>query len=218
MCPRLFVLAGLLPGCFQEIHVPSCSEPTYTELADDEVSPLGMTANDLLAIATPGWEGVGVDPNYAEVDVAWSLERGEGSAVFADTEETTIVIGREFGFGDGSIGLAVQCDDWLEVPAALSIVSEGAGIDHEMDAALRSPVSHSISPESGAAIRATQPYADSAVVVPGADDAFEQQTLDAWISAEPDGTSVGSLSWNGVSETRAQTIYALSWDDTPDID
>jgi hypothetical protein len=56
--------------------MPTCTEPEYTELADDEESPLGMSADDLLAIATPGWEGIGYDVDDAEVDVAWALERG----------------------------------------------------------------------------------------------------------------------------------------------
>jgi len=211
---RIPIAALVLPGCWQEYHLPSCSEPEYTALADDDVSPLGMTANDLLAIATPGWEGTGVDVNDSEVDVAWALERGEGNARFADIEEIDIVKRGKCGLGDFYAGLYVQCDDWLEVPAEFTIASEAAGIEAEMDAVLRSPVSYSASPEVGADIRASEPYADSGVVVPGADDSFEQQTLEAWISAEPDGTSDGSLSWNGVSDTRAQTIYALSWDDT----
>lgn len=194
--------------------MPACSEPEYTELADDEASPLGMTANDLLAIATPGWEGLGIDANDAEVDVAWALERGDGSAAFADIEQIDIVTRHlEFPGGDFYVGLAVQCDDWLEVPAQLSIVSEDAAIDHEMDAALRSPVSYSRSPELGVDIRAVEPYAKSGVVAPGADDSFDEQTLEAWISAEPEGTSAGSLSWNGVSETQGRAIYLLSWDD-----
>jgi hypothetical protein len=217
MCLRLFVLAGILPGCWKETHFPSCSEPEYTDLADDEASPLGWTANDLLSIATPGWAGAGLDVDNAEVDIAWTLVRGEGSARFADTEEIDVVT-RQFGFGDDYLLLAVQCNDWLEVPADFTIASEGAGIEAEMDAALRSPVSYSVSPEVGADILASEPYADSGVIVPGADDSFEVQTLEAWISAEPDGTSDGSLSWNGMSDTRAQTIYALSWDDIPNTD
>jgi hypothetical protein len=54
MCPLLCIALGVLSGCMHEVHRPGCSQPTITELADDEESPLGITANDLLAIATPG--------------------------------------------------------------------------------------------------------------------------------------------------------------------
>jgi hypothetical protein len=212
MCPRLFVLAGILPGCWQETRLDACTEPVYTELADDEESPLGMTANDLLAIATPGWEGKGVDVNDAEADVAWALERGEGSAVFADIEETTVIVRRRFGLGpDSYFQSLLSCDDWLEVPAALSIVSEAAGIDHSMDAALRSPLSYSPSSEEGVDVIAIEPYADAGIVVPGIDESFPEQTIEAWISKEPDGTSTGSLSWVGYSDNQARTVRIVSW-------
>jgi hypothetical protein len=191
--------------------MPSCTEPVYTELADDDASPLGVTADDLLAIATPGWEGVGLDVDDAAVDIAWAVERGEGSAVFADIEETTVVLRRQFGFGpDVHFGLHVVCDDWLEVPANLSIVSEAAGIDHEMDGALLSsqPVE-----EERVAILATEPYEDSGIVVPGIDESFDTQTIDARLSMEAEGRSAGSLSWNGIDDTHGRTIYILSWDD-----
>jgi len=211
MCPRLFVLAGVLAGCWQESHYPSCSEPEYTELADDEESPLGMTANDLLAIATPGWEGTGLDASDAEVDVAWALERGEGSAAFADIENIDIVT-RRFGFGgDLYVAMAVQCDDWLEVPAHLSIVSEGAAIDHEMDAPLTS-----VQPwkERRVGIYASEPYEDTDIVVPGIDESFdEHQTIDARLSMAADGRSEGTFSWSGQNDTQGRAIYLLSWND-----
>ena len=211
MRARVLLLSCTIPGCWQESRLPSCSEPVYTELADDEASPLGMTADDLLAIATPGWEGIGVDANDAEVDVAWALERGEGSAVFADIEETTVVLRRRFGFGpDIDFQVGVICDDWLEVPAELSIVSEAAAIDHEMDAALRSSQPWE---EQWTGIVATEPYEDAGIVVPGIDESFDTQTIDARLSMEAEGRSAGSLSWNGTDDTHGRAIYILSWDD-----
>ena len=208
---RTLILVGVLPGCWQESRLPSCSEPEYTELADNEESPLGMTANELLAIATPGWEGTGIDANDAEVDVAWTLERGEGSAVFADIEETTTVVRRRFGLGaDINFGLHVVCDDWLEVPAQLSIVSEAAAIDHEMDAALTSAEPWK---EQRVGIVATEPYDEAGIVVPGIDESFEEQTIDARFSMAADGRSAGSLSWSGINETHSRAIYLLSWTD-----
>jgi hypothetical protein len=213
MRARLLLFSTALPACWRESHLPSCTEPAFTELGDDEESPSGMTANDLLAIATPGWEGTGIDANDADVDVAWTLERGEGSAVFADIEETTIVIRRRLGFGgDFHYGLHVVCDDWLEVPARISIVSEAAGIDHEMAGALTSPRWFG-STETGVDVVAVEPYEDAGIAVSGIDESFDEHTIQAWISKEVDGRSSGSLSWNGVSETRAQTIYILSWSD-----
>jgi hypothetical protein len=212
MCPRLFVLAGILPGCWQETYMPTCTEPVYTELADDEVSPLGMSANDLLAIATPGWEGIGHDVDDAEVDAAWAFERGDGTAVFADIEKTDVLVRRRVGFGGvGSVGLYVQCDDWLEVPARLSIVSEAATIDHDMDAVLTS--TQPFWDEQRVQIAATEPYEDSGVVVPGIDDSFDTQTIDALLSKGADGRSDGTFSWNGVTDTQARAIYLLMWND-----
>lgn len=211
MCLRLFVLAGILPGCWQESHTPACSEPEYTELADDEASPLGMTADDLLAIATPGWEGVGLDADDSEVDVAWSLERGEGTARFADVEPIDIVT-RRFGFGgDFYVAMAVFCDDWVEVPAQISIVSEGAAIDHEMDGALMT--SQPYWDEQRVQIAATEPYEGSGVVVPGIDDTFDEQTIGSLFSKRADGRSEGTFSWEGTTDTQGRAIYLLSWND-----
>ena len=40
-------------GCWQETHTPACSEPVYTEIADDVATSWG-TPESLVAIATPG--------------------------------------------------------------------------------------------------------------------------------------------------------------------
>jgi hypothetical protein len=212
MCLRLFVLAAVFPACWQETYMPTCTEPEYTELADDEASPLGMSANDLLAIAAPGWQGIGYDVDDAEVDAAWALERGEGSAVFADVEQTEELVRRRFGFGgESAAGIYLICDDWVEVPAHLSIVSEDAAIDHDMDAALMT--SQPYWDEQRVQISATEPYAGSGVVVPGVDDSFDTQTIDALLSKGADGRSDGTFSWNGTTDTQARTIYLLSWND-----
>ena len=196
--------------------MPTCTEPEYTELADDEESPLGMSADDLLAIATPGWAGIGHDVDDAEVDVAWALERAEGSAVFADIEETDVVVRRRLGFGSGGVGIYVQCDDWLEVPAQLSIVSEDAAIDHDMDAALMT--SQPYWDEQRIQISATEPYEGSGVVVPGVDDSFDTQTIDALLSKGADGRSEGTFSWNGNSDTQGRAIYLLMWNDYVEVE
>jgi hypothetical protein len=212
MCLRLFVLAAVLPGCWQESWMPTCTDPVYTELADDEASPLGMTANDLLAIATPGWEGIGYDVDDAEVDVAWALERGDGSAVFADVENTDELVRRRFGFGGDSVAaIYVQCDDWLEVPAQLSIVSEGAAIDHDMDAALTT--SQPLWDEQRIQVAGTEPYEGSGVVVPGIDESFDEQTIDSLLSKGADGRSEGTFNWEGNTDTQGRAIYLLEWND-----
>ena len=192
--------------------MPTCTEPEYTDLADDEASPLGMTPNDLLAIATPGWEGKGHDVDDAEVDAGWALSRGEGSAFFADVEQTEELVRRRFGFGGDSVaGIYVICDDWVEVPAQLSIVSEGAAIDHDMDASLMT--SQPYWDEQRIQISATERYEESGVVVPGVDNSFDTQTIDALLSKGADGRSEGTFSWNGASDTQARAIYLLMWND-----
>jgi hypothetical protein len=211
MCLRLFVLAGLLPACWRETHRPACSEPVYTELADDEVSPIGIRANSLLAIATPGWEGIG-DHNGSEVDVAFTVERGDGPALFADTEEIDVVT-RSFdlGGGDAYLLIDVTCEDWVEVPADFAIRSEGAGTDLAMDAVIRSPSDFTRGWDSGADIEGSVPYDESGLAVDGIDDTFEEQTIEVSLSMQPAEQSRGEFYWSGWEPDRAKIVRILTW-------
>jgi hypothetical protein len=211
MCLRLFVVAGFLPGCFSETHRPACSEPVYTELADDESSPTGMTARTLLARATPGWAGIG-DHNGTEVDIAFTVERGDGPALFADTEEIDVVT-RSFdlGGGDAYLLIDVTCEDWLEVPADFAIRSEEAGIDFAMDAVIRSPSDFTRESDSGADIEGSVPYDESGLVVDGIDDTMDEQTIEVSVSILPAQHSQGSFYWHGSESDHDALVRILAW-------
>jgi len=185
----------------------------YTELADDEASPMGITPASLLAIATPGWAGV-ADHFGSDVDASFTVARGEGPAFFADTEEIDVVT-RQFdlGGGDATLLIAVTCEDWVEVPADFTMVSEEAEIDLDMDAAIRSPSQLTQGRGSGADIEASVPYEQSGLVVDGIDDTYDEQTIGVSVSMQPAGQSTGDFYWSGSEQDRASTMRILSWDD-----
>jgi hypothetical protein len=199
-------------ACWSETHRPACSEPIYTELADDQASPGGITPNRLLAIATPGWSGV-ADHFGSEVDASFTVARGEGPAFFADTELIDVVT-RQFdpGGGDSYLLVAVTCDDWVEVPADLTIVAEEADIDVSMDASIRSPSHFSQGGDSGADIDGSVPYDESGLVVDGIDDTFDEQTIEVSVSMQPAAQSAGSLYWHGSEQDEEGIVRILAWD------
>jgi hypothetical protein len=211
MRARPCLFACTLPACWQEIHSPGCSEPVVTELADDEPSPLGTSANDLLAIATPGWTGRGVYASASEVDVSFAVERGEGPARFLDTEEIDIVTRVRGMGGDQYLLLAVVCTDALQVPATFSLLSEEADVALDMDATLSSPVFPPIPEDVDLDLFATEPYAESGVDVPDIDPSLDDQTLEARVEILADGTSAGAVSWLGSSDTYARSVPLLEW-------
>lgn len=214
---RATLLLLCCTACWSKTYRTECSEPVYTELADDEASPIGVTANSVLAIATPGWEGF-ADRNGSEVDAAFTVERGVGPALFADTEEYEVVT-RSFDPGGGSsapltqsvLSSDVSCDDWVEVPAAFAIVSEEADIDLEMDATIRSPTSRS-QWDSGADIEGNLPYEQSGLVIDGIDETTDDQTIELFVSMQPAEQSTGSLSWHGSEQDEERSVRILAWD------
>jgi hypothetical protein len=216
MCRRLFVLMGILPGCWSETHRPGCSEPVYTELADDESSPMGISPASLLATATRGWEGI-ADHFGSEVDLAFAVTRGEGPALFADTEEIDVVT-RRFGFGGGSstLLLAVTCEDRVEIPADLRLVSEDADVDLAMEATIASPNPLSQGANSGADIEASVPYIESGLVVEGVDESYDDQSIGVSIAMQPAEQSTGRVYWTGTNENEGRLIEILHWDASSD--
>jgi len=200
-------------ACWRESHSTECTEPVYAELADDEPSPMGITANSLLAISTPGWEGT-AESNGHEVDVAFTVERGEGPALFADTEQIEVVH-RSFhlGGGEGSDLMGdPTCEDWVEIPADFAIVSEEAGIDLAMDATIRSPSDSSRGRNPGADIDGSVPYEQSGLVVDGIDKTFDEQTIEVSVSMQPAEQSGGSIYWHGSEQDDERIVRILTWD------
>jgi hypothetical protein len=197
--------------------MPTCTEPEYTELADDEESPLGMSADDLLAIATPGWEGIGYDVDDAEVDVAWALERGEAARSSRTSRRPTWSCVAGSGSAPRGIRSVRSVRRLARGACARSRSSrKAAAIDHDMDAALMT--SQPYWDEQRIQISATEPYEGSGVVVPGIDDSFDTQTIDALLSKGADGRSEGTFSWNGATDTQARAIYLLMWNDYVEVE
>jgi hypothetical protein len=205
---RATVLLLCCTGCWSETHGPGCSEPVYTEIADDEATAWG-TPDNLVAIAARGWTGV-ADHFGSEVDASFTVERGEGPALFADTEEIDVVTRQwDPGGGDSYLLVAVTCNDWVEVPADFTIVSEEAEIDLAMDATIRSPNEFS---DSGADIEASVPYEQSGLVVESIDDeTYEQESVEVSISMLPAEQSRGTVDWIGTDPDYGRMVPILEW-------
>jgi hypothetical protein len=214
-CPRLLLALGVLPGCWREIHRPGCSEPTITELVDDEESPLGITANDLLAIATPGWTGSADDVNGDVADVTVGIARASGPANYVHADEIDIVTRiRHLGGGDMYLTIGVICVDAVEVPVDLTIASEAAAIDLDMDATLSSPLQAKYEGLYQADALASAPYDEADAPLPSnVDTSWEEQTIDARVEIQPDGLSAGSVKWVGTNADGDAADYAdlLHW-------
>jgi len=210
---HLCLFAWALPACFKEVHRPGCSELETTELADDETSPLGFTADDLLAIATPGWAGSAEDVTGSIVDAAVEIARGAGSAVYVHADPIDVVT-RTSGFGDDYLLVAVSCPDAVEVPIDLAIASSAASIDLDLEATLRSPA---MAREEGlyqAEAVASDPWDGSGATLPSdVDPSWEEQTIDALVEIQPDGQSAGSVKWVGTDAAGDSAEYAdlLTW-------
>jgi hypothetical protein len=122
---RLLALL-ILSGCFRVHHSPACDE-SATEVTDAEVTPAGA-AIDLLAVVTGDGQSEALLADGSEVDVAWSVARGEGSARWVESEHSTHTE-RSFGFGSSTQLNIVFCEDRLEAPVVATLVSESGDVD-----------------------------------------------------------------------------------------
>jgi hypothetical protein len=127
MSPRLVALSWFA-GCYQEVVESVCEDSPHA-VADDEVTPDG-TAADLLASVTGTGVADGLVLEETPVSVAWTVERGEGSAHWVEsvlTEHTTHKIGvrgTEVVWSD-----TPECRDRLEAPVVASLRTDDGTVD-----------------------------------------------------------------------------------------
>lgn len=120
----------LLTSCFRFEHEPACEEGA-TEVADAEATPAG-TAVELLAVVSGEGTSAGVLADDSVVGVAWSVVRGDGSARWVESVESTHTT-RTLGIGSfTSQVVGPACFDRLEVPVIASLTTDGGDVDVSM--------------------------------------------------------------------------------------
>ena len=111
-------------------EMPYCEE-TRTEVGLDEVSPLGFSGAQVLALAEGEWTSTLVFDGGSETPLAIGVTALDATAVHVDSEAV-------YPTGGEVADIAVICDDYVEVQVFSSFVSEDGSFDEAWSVPLRS--------------------------------------------------------------------------------
>jgi hypothetical protein len=130
--PTVVLSLALLAGC----HVtsrPGCDVVEREVADDDALGDLSFTVTDLVAAAAGTFTVDLRDAAAALHTTTVSTVRGEGPATFFDATYTSVET-RRLGFGRDTLMIGVSCDDTVEVPMTIDVVSTDGAIDVSGDA------------------------------------------------------------------------------------
>lgn len=206
---RTFLALALLPLAACGVTVrPSCEVVEEVDLADDEVSSLGITPDALLAMVAGDHVVAGTSAG-AEVNVEVGVTRGEGPARLVRRGSTSIRTPNGNLFGEDYLFIAVSCDDVLSVPVGLRVATDDGAVEFDEAAELVSVQGGSQGDVSvWAEVAADEvegvPLPEEAVTV-HADarflnvhpDASEQALLSGGLRWSDDASSGNLVAWEG---------------------
>lgn len=200
----------LLAGCGFTTG-SECVEVESISLADDEDSPLGFSADDVLGtigaartvVGHLGGDGMEGDA----VDVTIGVTRGEGAAVFTRTELATTHTPNGRLFGETEYDMLVICHDSLAVPVDLAVTTADGTIRFEepTDAV---PAGDTL---DFVHVSATVPI-DEAEGLPENDNPNVEEVFASAGFYEGGAVTSGQVGWSGRSDTSSFAVSAVTWD------
>ncbi len=201
------LLLLLLAGCGVFLS-SECEVTATTTLADDEVSALGITADDVLAVGAGPRTVPGTLEDGTAVNATIEATRAEGDATYTETE--LVEKRRPSGtlWGTSQTTMYVECRNTLSVPITLSVSSDDGTIDYSEagtasanDGELLDAVTldSSVAPENASGL--------PTVEEDGIEEAFAQAAV------VDEGTLVtGNVGWQGSTETSSWARYLLDFE------
>jgi len=137
--PAWLLLAGCVGGARDLASAPRC-EDTPTVITLEEVSELGFSGAETLALAEGAFDGLlswhGDD--YADPSEV-STSPVHVSVAYAEGEVRLVASQAVYPEGDApTMDLGLICEDYLEVDVSLVVTTEDGGLDESYEVALRS--------------------------------------------------------------------------------
>lgn len=204
------MLLLLLAACGVSIS-QECEVSSSTTLADDEVSALGITADDVLAIGAGPRAVPGTLEDGTAVNATIEATRADGDATYTETELVSKRHPNGTLWGTSQNLMYVVCRNSLSVPITLSVSSDDGTIDYSEagtasanDGDLLDAVTldSSVAPEDASGL--------PTVEEDGIEEAFAQ-------AAVVDGGTLvtGSVGWQGSTATSSWARYLLEFESAP---
>jgi hypothetical protein len=197
----------LLAGCGVMLS-QECEVTATTALADDEVSALGITADDVLAIGAGPRTVPGTLEDGTAVNATVAATRGTGDATYTETELVTKRHPNGTLWGTSQTTMYITCHNTLAVPITLSVSSDDGTIDYseagtasanDTDLLDAVTLDSSVAPGDASGL--------PTVVEDGIEEAFAQADV------VDGGTLVtGNVGWQGSTATSSWARYLLDFE------
>lgn len=179
-----------------------CVPAGSTPLADDEASPAGFSAAEVLTFTVGTHETVGTYEDESTVGTLVELARGEGDATWEETEEVEIRTPNGQLWGQTFLTMEVICRDLLVIPADLVVRTQDGVVDvHEAG-----PLAATGLDDVDFDLDLPADQLDGVPPVDGAERGFVQASFESDL-----GMTGGRLGWSGTDESSSWARYLLDW-------
>lgn len=123
------MLLLLLAACGVSLS-SDCEITNTTSLADDEVTALGISADDVLAVGAGTRTVPGTLEDGTPITATLDAVRAAGDATFTETELVTTKHPNGMLFGETQNSMGIICRNTLSVPITMSVSSDDGSIDY----------------------------------------------------------------------------------------
>lgn len=179
-----------------------CVPAGSTPLADDEASPAGFTAAEVLAFAVGTHETVGTYEDERTVGTLVELARGEGDATWEETEEVETRTPNGQLWGESVLSIEIRCVDVLVIPADIVVRTQDGVVDvHEAGTVAATNLD-----DVDFDLELPADQLDGVPPVDGAETGFVQAFFESDL-----GMTGGRLGWSGTDENSSWARYMLDW-------
>lgn len=204
VAPALLLL--LLPACGVTLS-DECQTVSTTSLGDDEVSALGFSAADVLAVGAVTRTAPGTLEDGTAVTATLDAERADGEATFTETEIVTTKHPNGTLWGETQNDMQIICRNTLSVPITMTVSSDDGIIDYsEMGTVSADHLGLLDAVTLDSSVAPTDASGVPTVDEEGIEEAFAQADI------VDGGTLVsGSVGWQGSTDTSSWARYLLEF-------
>lgn len=179
-----------------------CVPAGSTPLTDEESSPGGFSASEVLAFTAGTHETVGTYEDGVTVGAIVEVTRAAGDATWEESDEVETRTPNGTLWGESHLSMEILCLDVLSVPTAIVVRTQDAVVDLAEAGALTATGLDDVDID----LELSADEMEGVPPVDGAEGGFVQAHFESDL-----GMTGGRLGWNGTDEDSSWARYILEW-------